>query len=282
MKVAFIPPRGLESYALHSRFHLALALPELLQRAAYTDVYQRAANGGDFIIVDNGEAEGNRCSPQQLLDAARVLRASEIVLPDVIGDGPDTYKRAKKFVDKYGEEVQGYSLMAVAQGDNISKFMACIDLLATIPGVTTIGLPRHSLSRCRSTAARIDLANWIRETYRKKFAIHFLGVAPTYLPEIKWAAKYAAHVRSIDSSAPFNYAMNKELLTSMKTVVRPERYFEKNWSMAVPRDLVLENIRIMKEWASDRGAPPPPSEVRELSAEHPGDEVRPKFSSTES
>jgi hypothetical protein len=278
MKVALIPPRGLESYALHSRFHLALALPELLQNKAYVSVYERAANGGDFIIVDNGEAEGNRCTPEELLAAARVLRATEIVLPDVIGEGPETYKRAKKFVDKYGEEVQGYKLMGVAQGANVSKFMACIDLLATIPGVTTIGIPRHSISRCQNMATRIDLANWVRDTYKKRFEIHLLGVAPTYLPEIRWAAKYASHVRSIDSSAPFNYAMNKKHLSGMETVARPDKYFEKNWSMAVPRTLVLANIQTMKEWASDREAAPP-SQVRDLPTEHPGDEVRPQFSS---
>jgi hypothetical protein len=293
MKACLIPPRGLEGYALHSRFHLALALPELMRNTDYVTTYQRAARGNDYTILDNGEAEGARVSAKELFEAAQLIGASEIVLPDVIGEVDDTTKRTRGFLVRYEEELGPYNLMGVAQGKNEAELQKCIEYYSKYAAITTIGIPRHIIRRMDKSTARVDLANWIKAEFENRFTIHLLGVDPYRLREIAWAAKYASHVRSIDSSLPFNYAlMSAHLNNGAPAITRPGRYFEKNWATVVTRDLVLANIGVFKGWANDtesgsgsrRGRVPEASGsgVREVPAVQFVDEVRTESGSAES
>jgi hypothetical protein len=250
MNAALIPARGLEIYALRSTFHLALAIPETLNNPFYIGAYRRAASRGDYIILDNGAAEGQIAPDKVLLDAARLLRANEIVAPDMIKDGPATIVRTKSFCYQYAEDLAGFKLMAVAQGNSLAGFRTCIDNLARISKVKVIGLPRHAIDTLESKAARIDLANWIREAYPLRFGIHLLGTNPKWLHEIKSAATYAPHIRSVDSALAFNYTISHtKLATTNKALTRHPRFFTYDWSRDVPANLLRDNIQTFMEWA---------------------------------
>src|SRR5882757_5645454 len=116
MRAALIPPKGYEDYALNSNIHLVLPLPPLIQNMKYLDVYQRAQRRGDFVILDNGCAEGQLVSGHHLLNVARAIRAHEIVAPDVMGDAAATLTATTNFIFDY-QEARDYSIMAVLQGE---------------------------------------------------------------------------------------------------------------------------------------------------------------------
>lgn len=250
MLVGLIPPRGLENFALGSNFHLALALPDLMARKTYGHMYARAARLGDFVVLDNGAAEHALVDDADLMQAATIIGAAEVVAPDVIRDGKATIKRTKVFITKYRPQVP---LMAVPQGINLGELQSCVHNFAAVAEITTLGIPRHLIKTLNVKSARIDLANWIQEKYPDRFHLHMLGMEPTWLQEVRAAHKYAPHIRSIDSSLPFNYAMAELFIgATSQAIARPNGYLSRDWNGRVKPKLVRQNIEQLIDWA---GAP---------------------------
>lgn len=253
MRVALIPPRGLENYALRSRFHLALAIPTLLTRQTYGGMYKRAAKLGDYVVMDNGANEGQRATGQLLCDLATNFGCQEVVLPDVLYDKYGTIMGAKVYLmGGYGG--LGLRKMAVLQGKDPTDLKSCAIRFADIPQITVVGIPRHSIVTMNRPAVRIEIANWIEDRFPKRFKIHLLGTNSAYLGEVSAAQKYAPHIRSVDTSMPFNYAIAHRSLTRVTdTVIRPERYFTDDWSGRIDVNLLRDNIDTLMEWAGEVG-----------------------------
>jgi len=249
MKVALIPPRGLENCALRSKFHLALAIPDLMRRQMYGGMYTRMATLGDYVVLDNGLAEGCPATPEQILQYAEQIKAKEVVLPDVMKDAHATIKAVKAFL-ALDIELK-YSFMAVVQGNTLPDFKFCVEAFAHQPFVSVIGIPRHMLETLNVKSARINLAQWITENYPERFDIHFLGTNPVWLPEVRHAVKYVPFVRSVDTSMPFSYAIAGEhLALTKKQITRPTFYFERDWVHGVDGGLLRANIRTLLDWAN--------------------------------
>lgn len=248
MRIALIPPRGMENYALWSNFHLALALPELMKRRTYADMYKRAVSLNDYVVLDNGAAEGRSARPEDLIRYANNMNAHEIVLPDVMFESRYTILAVRAFLENH--KIAGPK-MAVVQGKEWGEVRSCVKAFDSIKDITAIGIPRHLIGTLRQKAARIDLANWVWSNFGERFEIHFLGTDPSWLGEVRKAQVYAPFVRSLDSSLPFNYAIaNKYLQTTNEVIRRPDGYFDLNWRPRVNTNLIRSNIKIFMEWAN--------------------------------
>lgn len=265
MKAALIPPKGLETLALQSRFHLALAVPELMMRKAYVKTYQRAVRLGDYVVLDNGAAEGTCASHSEIRSYSAEVGAQEIVLPDVLYKSNETLQQVKWYLD---DRPPVGPKMAVAQGTDIRAIKNLIRRYKEWEQITCIGIPRHLTATLDRRAVRIELANWIAEEFGTRFEIHMLGATATWLPEIKHIAKYASHVRSIDTSMPFTYALAGLKLSETGNVVqRPANYFEVDHSTRVRAQLVHDNIKTYMEWAdAELRAETPSSAMRAVPA----------------
>lgn len=251
MKIALIPPKGYERWALHSNFHLALAQ---ITNYLYIETYVEASKRGDYVVIDNGANEGVPVGDLYLLHQARKFHADEIVAPDVLRDGVATVRRTQQFfrnAKEVGQEYKGYNYMAVAQGRSIVEVQDCIFDLAQIEYITCIGLPRHLLTTLSNATTRLFLADWINKEYGNKFEIHFLGVDAQRLPEISAAAQ-KLYVRSVDSSVPFNYAYRNEALpvagTDVSAIDRRSDYFSQ--FDAISPSLLRHNITLFKALAN--------------------------------
>jgi len=272
VKVGLIPPKGLENYGLRSKFHLALALPELIGRRTYGGMYTRAASMGDYVVLDNGIAEGQPCNAEDLATFAAKIGAKEIVAPDVLRNAGKTLALVERYVRDYPPTLY---CMAVAQGKKMLEYQTLVEEFAKLDAVTAIGIPRHMLETLDSKACRIDLANWIAEKFPERFDIHFLGTNPYWLLEIKNTSKYAPHVRSVDTSMPFSYAIEgEELRGSRREFTRPDKYFDIDWGTRVNGSLLRGNIATLMEWADAAGtgsdrtvAETSQSAVREVSTQ---------------
>ncbi len=264
MRTALIPPRGLENYALQSNFHLALAIPGLMSRRTYSGMYLRASRLGDYVVLDNGANEGTAVPTEDLVRVATDLQCQEIVMPDVLADKDATIRRVREFVRTVHI---GTKKMAVLQGKNYAELRWCVSHFADIPEVTVIGIPRHIISTVNKPSIRIDLANEIENVHPKRFEIHFLGTNPQWLREVCAATKYAGHVRSVDSSLPFNYTIaRKRLSLTGEPVYRPTGFFEEDWSRRVDVQLLKDNIETFLEWTN--------ADIRISRQEAPAREVR--------
>jgi len=251
VQAALIPPRGLENYILHSTFHLALAIPQCMSNYDYTNAYSDAATRGDYIVVDNGAADGGLVSNEELLDAAFMLAAKEIVAPDVFYDKAATIVKVKEFLRKFQLPLVPYKIMAVAQGTSPASIRRCIDVYATLPEIDVVGLPKHMLTTLNVKAARLDMAKWIDECFPGRFQIHMLGTNPVWLKEIVSVAKYAPFVRSVDSALPFNYALaSQDLAMTKLELTRNPEYFDLDWSETASTRHVNNNIKTFMGWAN--------------------------------
>lgn len=267
MKVAFIPPLGWEKYFLASTgIQMALALEHLMATPQYVNVLRDRADLGDLVIVDNGEAEGQRSPGSIVAQFAQRLHASEVVLPDVMGDRHLTIQRVTTFFASRPNYWPGTQYMAVVQGKTLQDYQVAVNYFAAfqvatltdspINPITTIGIPRNMCKVLGAPSARIDLANWIEAEYPGKFQIHMLGASAAWPLEVKYAAKYAPHIRSIDTSLPFNYALRGQLLemvtgTVEEPIGRHEGYLVGRMPKVHGRH-VNRNLEVFKRWAEGR------------------------------
>lgn len=243
MKLALIPPFTCMGAIGHTDYQMLL--PQNLQVSEhYVNAYRRFRREGHFMMLDNGAAEGIETEPMQLNDWARLMMVHEIVVPDELGDVAQTLSLATHF-QKYVDERFHY--MGVVQGQDLKECYACIRGFTTLNYIRTIGVPRHLLTTI-GTEARYHIVQFIRSMYAQRYNIHLLGTNPEFMGEFDaYGNSYRAfNVRGVDTSAPFNYAMEGvSLLESDKVVLRPNDYFHRT----IPDPArMYSNVTIMKDW----------------------------------
>jgi hypothetical protein len=255
MRLAIIPPLGFERYfPMSDGIQMGLCVGSCINSPWYTTALTEASRRGDYVILDNGAAEGDRCANRVLKETANLINAREIVLPDVIGQRGRTLTDIQTYLKYHSDSTKNY--MAVVQGrdfDDLRRFVKdVVDLQ-----VLTLGIPRDLVATI-TLSARLDLANWIESEFPGRFQIHFLGTNPLWIDEIKQAAKYAGHVRSVDTSAPFVYAGRNLFLgdsdtRKFKNVQRSQGYLKGEFALMYP-PLLDRNIQVMKAWAQGKDA----------------------------
>jgi len=245
MKLALIPPYSQISSIYRTNYQLVL--PEHLSNKAYQEAYITARRNGDYLIMDNGAAEGQLLSPGELRSMALGLMVNEIVVPDVLGDMYATLKLAKEFF-QYGVDHR-FKYMGVVQGQSLDECCACVEAYYSDHGnITVLGIPRHLIHTTNTKDIRAQLASYIRGNY-PSYQVHLLGTNPSYIKELRvHATDFAiAGVRGVDTSAPFNYAWGAKSMLEGQHCGRPEYYFEIN----LPTTQALDyNIQLLKAWTN--------------------------------
>jgi len=246
VKAALIPPKGYFNTARRSDIHLVLAQ---IEDFTYRNMYQHL-DGDNFIILDNGAAEGDAVPDGHLMTMAATLGPNEIVLPDVMEDAERTVLRTKAFLWTFRpfiqDNVDAFGFMAVPQGYNVGEMKDCIKEFIQFEEIKTLGIPRHLVAK--DHMGRYVLCDWLeKEKLHTRFAVHLLGTSGDYPTEIRYIATDFPWVRSVDSSMPYNYTIAGQRLEDKHKVTRPEGYFEKDWKL---NDVLLQhNIDVYMRWA---------------------------------
>lgn len=245
MKLALIPPYSQMNSIFRTNYQLVL--PEHLANRDYQTAYMTARRNGDYLIMDNGAAEGELLSPGQLRSMALGLMVNEIVVPDVLGDMYATLKMAKEFF-QFGVDPR-FKYMGVVQGKSLDECCACVEAFYSDHGnITVLGIPRHLIHTTGNKKIRAELATYIYGSY-PGYQIHLLGTNPSYIKELRENAYefHRACVRGVDTSAPFNYAWGSKSMLNGDYCGRPEYYFEIN----LPTTQALDyNIQLLKAWTT--------------------------------
>jgi hypothetical protein len=251
MRPALIPPKGLYGTTVASDIHLCLAQ---IDDPDYWTHYTRRPET-DYLIMDNGAAEGKMVGDEFLLDRADVMKADEVVMPDVMEDAEATIERAHDFMLTYHKWIGGrsdmpqwFKFMGVVQSQGDMGGIMRLDAFKTMPYVTTIGIPRHLVRHDRYF--RYQILSHIRGMeLDKRFEVHLLGTDP-YVPyEISYIQEVHGWTRSVDTSMPYNWTIAGEPLAGgVVGIKRPDGYFEKDHSW-VDRELLRENINRYMRWA---------------------------------
>jgi len=249
LRLALIPPISL----LHWTYHLdyQLMLPQLLENSQYRRVYHNhCISPNTFVILDNGEAEGVAPDWDVLQKTILQYRPDEFVLPDVIGNGEETMKRAIKWSERFTKP-EGVRWMYVLQGRTYEEFLEGAHFARESQWIDTIGIPRHMLATTGDYSARSRLSNEISPWQSAK-PIHFLGTSPNHPTEVLRLANFRhtdqSLLRGIDTSAPFNFAHEHVFMNGWRAPVpRPGNYFHLS-ILQFPLKHVSQNVSDLLQW----------------------------------
>jgi hypothetical protein len=241
MKLALIPPRAHLMDTPNTGYHLLL--PQHADDLMYHGHYMHRRAFGDFLILDNGIAEGVEVSPEELIRIACKYMVNEVVIPDTIGDGKTTIEQARNF-KLHADRATAFHYIGVAQGRTYDELQACAGTLAGMYYVHTIAIPRH-VETTIGSGTRLRLAMELTQAY--DIPIHLLGTNPGAMHELKQYGEiyHMLGIRGIDTASPYYYTMKEECLINMKDVRREPDYYD---AVARNKPLLDINLAIMKEW----------------------------------
>lgn len=220
MKAALIPPiPHLQEFG-RGNFHLLLN--HLLQDKKYIDHYIEQRKRGAYLVLDNSAHEfGMGDDPLTLIYNASVLKAQEVVVPDVLDDGPATVDRAVEALEAwYENDLLIYDLMPalmyVPQGATYPEWSKCLNDLLRLHAFTckrykrirktpVIGLSKDYEKWDGGLMRLID--NHLAPM-RKHIQVHMLGWGRD-LWKLYEIARVHPWIRSTDSAKPFVYAQSR-------------------------------------------------------------------------
>jgi len=205
MQIAVISPTaGLWRYSALGDIEMALT-HIVLSDEHYRKYFREARAAERFIILDNGLFELKEAMPiKDVIEAARMIGASELICRDVLYDGKATVEASLEFIRKVQESGLRARLMAVPQGKTDTEWFECAEALAKLPSVSCLGISKLSVPKCfpaadigRSRIACLSDARWgTFEQHPQE--LHLLGGHDDLLWELK---QYDQHADG--SSAPY-------------------------------------------------------------------------------
>ena len=248
MKIAHIlPPPWAGSYPLGD-YRMVLA-PWALRYPEYAAVMRSSEA---YILMDNGAFEGDQLPISKINEAASLVNADEIVLPDVLGEPKETLRLSWKALGKLAIQ----RVMFVPQGRTYEAWKGCLDAWLTkwweSPWGETysLSLGVSNLRGAKGTKAQKGTrGELLRYAVSKELPIHLLGVSD--MADFTSNELQEAHslgIRGVDTSSAFAMAAKGKLLTptTPKVFLGPPDKYEvlPTWA----RRLALLNMTLLSQW----------------------------------
>lgn len=257
MKLALIPPSCLLGDTNKTGMQMMLPGPVLERDSDYVHCYRKHARDPEqYLILDNGAAERRQISHDMLFDMAVAWQPQELVLPDIMADGPATLKASETFMQHQAAEslrARGTKLAFVVQGSDEDAAYETLQVFAEswwAQFVDVIHLPRL-LVTTGAPDSRIRLAVRAQALLGDKYECHFLGANTIWPQEIKFAARYD-YIRSMDTSTPYYMAHWQRPLDGRiwdGALERPTNYFSRHRSSFQGSDYYVNTFLA---WANGR------------------------------
>ena len=203
MQVSHIVPTDL-LYLIENRdFYMCLANIANIN-SEYLEFYKRKSQEGKFILLDNGEAEGNQMDLDNMLDIIKEINPSEIILNDELNNREKTIEKSFIALDFYKSKGYDKQLMFVAQGIDFIDWCENFQEKELLKNIHTIGIPKV-ISKKWTTYDRYDCC---KQLSILNFDIHLLGCNEP-LNYLKYFNKLK-NIRSIDTALSYLKAKANE------------------------------------------------------------------------
>lgn len=207
---------------------MAMFLTHLVENSPEYAKFARNYTG--YKILDNSLIElGEAVSIERVLNAAKTIKADEIILEDVFGKGPETIDAVNSNIEdykgyKWDESIIGCKkpkLMAVAQGRDAREFRKCFNALCAIPEISTIGIPKRC-AKLHPQGRPFFERLWTGANNNVKKDIHLLGLWYSY--EELYRYQYPDRIRSVDTCLASFHASHMNSTLFNPWAVRPDGY----------------------------------------------------------
>lgn len=169
----------------------------------YKEFYKRKVEEGCFVLMDNGAAEGDQPSNEEIMALAKYINPTELILTDTLYDNADTVRRSTEALELYKEGGLTCGFMVVPQGKNLADWEDCLRKLIILPGVTSVGVSKFiSMWEEDGEEARYQACEVIEKVVAETgidVGVHLLG-SHIGVYEIKKVKDTFKRVRSSDSA----------------------------------------------------------------------------------
>lgn len=210
-----------------------------------------------YKILDNGAAESELCSFEELISLAHDLEVDEVVIPDVLGDHNRTVELLHDF-KPYAKANSKFKYMGVVQGRSHGEVAQCIMQYAHNDFVSVVALPRVL---CRmpdfTKFVRFTLTEFIQDLPEcDRLELHILGSSMWTKEVLLLADK--DRIRSMDTCMPIVLgAQGAHLEKNPMYTGRYAHYFDLGLDNK-QLELANANCNVFLTWA---GAPTPTRKV---------------------
>ena len=256
MKLAVIAPVPLQDKYAVTDYHMALThlVLDPYMGARYSEVFITRRKLGHYVILDNSVVElGAAIKIETVIEAARRIGASEIILPDIFDDREATVYEAKRIVRHYKEELKPYKLMAVAQGKDMADWIECYCQLAAIPEIDVIGVPKRLHDKLGGdNPGRLAVLfqlhqQGIAEHYGKP--VHLLGCNENPR-DLAIAAAYP-WVRGVDTIVPVLCGTLGIIFDPLRGMIMKRPPHKPDFASGMDfAEAVRNNIYLMQQWCN--------------------------------
>ncbi|MEV3926966.1 hypothetical protein [Actinomadura coerulea] len=250
------PPAYLDLFVAQepARIH-HVAAQQVLTDPAYRAFFRREAGRGAEIVVDNGVFDlGHALPAADLIAAARAVGAREIILPDVMGDGPATIAASDRAAREIGDLSDDVRLCAVIHAADDHEWLRCYDHFASSDYAGSIALPA---SRRPDPAQQLCRTRWAATRHLEEHGMvedrlvyRLLGLGRTGHLELAGQRKHR-WIASVDGAAPV-------LLGAMGVAMLPGGPYNKPSTPRIEHlgpipehrfDLIRRNIQVVRDAA---------------------------------
>jgi hypothetical protein len=213
---------------------------------------------GSYVIMDNGMFEDGMMSNENLIELIAKWQPDELILPDIEGNMEATLTRTAAFLNildsvRLPVRPTPQIVIQIAEQKEVPEFIdRALQLQSEyygMPGAFTFGIPRRLVEKF-GPFIRKNIVDFLFQLAPDN-EIHLLGYPrnadnPDSFNELK---TLAPNVRSIDTSAPFVWAVANATMSNPTPFDRLDDYFG---TIGLDEGLVKANIETLDRWASGR------------------------------
>lgn len=261
MKLAFLSPtKYLDKVSVRGDMHLVLA-HRVLTDEKYCEFYRREKK---YKILDNGAFElGNPMRTDDILKAAEMVDADEVVAPDVFNDGHRTIESTRNFVCRirtldpgFKNKEYRFKVMGVPHGKDFIDWLVCFSKMYEHNQIDVIGIGFKSVKVMEplwpheptESALRVKLVKALVHTFPNK-TIHLLGGGSNPIEALLY--KEVKQVRSLDTKLAYLCGQMDIKFDTKTGADRPKGELDLDYNVLTQEQqlIVDSNVQTMKEWA---------------------------------
>jgi hypothetical protein len=176
----------------------------------YAKFYQKkAAELGQYVILDNDAYEGSAVSIERTFLAIDIIQPQEVVLRDVLDNCLDTiissFQAKEAIVARYGARPP-FQIMAIPQGNNFGEWLYCLSQVYNLGDC--IGVPRRQADRMNTWLPHVRAIKslWYERGHKP---IHLFGAPHKWQCAAEVEKTFPSSVRGTDTAKPIHYAISE-------------------------------------------------------------------------
>ena len=223
-KIAHIVPVGSLPKAMYTGYNMCLA-NIAIKNGDYAKHFKELVKNKQFVLMDNGAAEGDQLHIDDLIKCYQDVQPSEVVLPDTLCNGTDTIQKSKLALKEICEFYDGavpFTFMAVPQGKTLEEWKECAEEMVRWPEIKAIGVSKFLPMHLKDNRARVSACFVLDDLFTKyrryDIEVHLLGCSESPMT-INSIHNLFPFVRGCDSA--YAYICTQANVPIYDSTVRP-------------------------------------------------------------